>query len=194
MNYLAHIYLSGNNRQIQVGNFIGDFVKGKQHEQFPKTIQKGILMHRAIDDFTDNHPVFKETVALLRPSFNRYSGIIVDMYYDYLLASDFRRYSPNRSLHCFSLNFYASALLYYRWLPKRVKGFIFHFISTNKLKQYASLEGLGAALNLMHLHKSKAIDPVLSIEFLRANEVVLREQFQRFMPELIDFTRGLKGI
>ncbi|MDD3273470.1 MAG: DUF479 domain-containing protein, partial [Bacteroidales bacterium] len=64
MNYLAHIYLSGSNRQLQVGNFIGDFVKGRKHENYPKGIQKGILLHREIDRFTDCHPLFIETVEL----------------------------------------------------------------------------------------------------------------------------------
>lgn len=189
MNYLAHIYLSGNNRALQVGNFIGDFVKGRQHENFPKGIQNGILLHRAIDDFTDHHSVFKDTVDLLRPTFNRYSGIIADMYYDYLLASNFKDYSPKTSLNCFAKNFYLSLLWYYRWLPKQVQGFIWHFISTNRLKQYGDYNGLHTALMLMHLHKSEAINPGLSISFLRDNERILLEKFQRFMPEVIDFVK-----
>ena len=87
MNYLAHILLSGNDRRLQVGNFIGDFVKGTEYEQYPKRIKEGILLHRAIDSFTDNHPVFLETVDMLLPDFGRYSGIMADMFYDYLLAS-----------------------------------------------------------------------------------------------------------
>jgi len=88
LNYLAHIYFSDSCRQVAVGNFIGDFVKGRGYKSYPSGIRKGILLHREIDHFTDNHPVFQETVALLRPSFGRYSGIMADMYYDYLLASD----------------------------------------------------------------------------------------------------------
>lgn len=141
MNYLAHIFLSGNNRQLQVGNFIGDFVKGRRHNEFPKGIQQGILLHREIDNFTDSHPAFLETVEILRPAFGRYSGIIADMYFDYFLASDFGRHSNGKSIGLFAFNFYLSALLYYRWLPPRVKGFIFHFIGSNRLKKYASYEG-----------------------------------------------------
>jgi acyl carrier protein phosphodiesterase len=187
LNYLAHIYLSGNDRKLQVGNFIGDFVKGSQHENYPARIRAGILLHREIDHFTDEHPIFRETVHFLRPTFSRYSGIMADMYYDYLLASDFRRYSPKRNLHCFATNFYLSVLGNYRWLPKRVKGFIFHFISTNRLKKYASYDGLHNTLTIMHMHKAKAINPELSISFLKENEKYLREGFREFMPEVIDF-------
>ncbi len=191
MNYLAHILLSGTDRQLQVGNFIGDFVKGRQYENYPQRIKEGILLHREIDTFTDGHPVFLETVDHLRPAFDRYSGIMADMFYDYLLASDFRKYS-DRSLGVFAQNFYFSALLNYRWLPKQVQGFIFHFITTNRLKKYASFEGLHSSLSIMERYKSSAIKPALSIYFLNKNEAVLRRQFDEFMPDLIRFVNEKK--
>lgn len=183
MNYLGHIYFSGTNRQVAVGNFIGDFVKGRKYEEYPPCIKKGILLHRKIDHFTDTHPVFLETVDLLRPSFARYSGIMADMYYDYLLASDFERYNNGQSLVSFSRNFHVSAMLYYRWLPEKVKGFIFHFIRTNRLRKYASYEGLQESLQIMSMYKSSAIQPNLSIEFLKTNEEQLRSLFDKFMTE-----------
>lgn len=183
MNYLAHIYFSGTNRQVSIGNFIGDFVKGRRYEEFPTNIKKGILLHREIDHFTDTHPIFLETVDLLRPSFGRYSAIMADMYYDYLLASSFERYGNGESLGNFSRNFYLSALLYYRWLPKMVKGFIFHFIKTNRLKKYATYEGLQHSLEIMAAYKSSAINPTLGIEFLATNEAQMRILFDEFMIE-----------
>lgn len=183
MNYLAHIYFSGSNRQVAVGNFIGDFVKGRSYEKYPPCFQKGILLHRKIDHFTDTHPVFRDTVDILRPSFRRYSGIMADMYYDYLLASDFERYSNGQSLGKFSCNFYLSALLYYRWLPKKVKGFIFHFIRTNRIKEYATYDGLRYSLEIMSVYNSPAINPTLGIEVLATNEAQLRILFDKFMAE-----------
>ena len=190
MNYLAHIYLSGSDRQLQVGNFIGDFVKGRKHEDYPKGIQRGILLHREIDRFTDCHPLFIETVELLRPAFGRYSGIIADMYFDYLLASDFKRYNHSVPLGLFAANFYLSTIINYRWLPERVQGFIFHFIWTNRLKQYANYEGLEYSLKIMSHYKTKAINPELSITFLKENEEILRSRFNIFMPEAIEFVRS----
>lgn len=186
MNYLAHIYFSDGCRQVAVGNFIGDFVKGRGYKAYPSGIRKGILLHRKIDHFTDNHPVFKKTVELLRPSFGRYSGIMADMYYDYLLASDFERYSNGQRLDKFARNFYLSVLIYYWWLPKRVKGFIFHFIKINRLKRYGTLEGLQQSLEIMSVHKSTAINPTLGIEFLVANESQLRNHFGQFMTEALE--------
>ncbi|MFA6769641.1 MAG: ACP phosphodiesterase [Bacteroidales bacterium] len=189
MNYLAHIFLSGNDRQLQVGNFIGDFVKGRSHENYPPQIQTGILLHREIDSFTDSHPIFLETVEFMRPTFSRYSGIIADMYFDYLLASDFKKYSPKYSLNCFAANFYLSALLNYRHLPEQVKGFIFHFIGTNRLKKYGSYKGLQRSLQIMEHFKTSAINPELSIEFLKKNEQALKKYFHTFMPQAISHFR-----
>ncbi len=105
------------------------------------------------------------------------------MYYDYLLASDFERYSNGQSLGKFSRDFYLSALLYYRWLPKKVKGFIFHFIRTNRLKEYATYDGLRYSLEIMSVHSSPAINPTLGIEVLATNEAQLRILFDKFMAE-----------
>ena len=183
MNYLAHIYFSGKNRKVAVGNFIGDFVKGNSYDKYPLSFQEGILLHREIDQFTDTHPIFRESVDLIRPSFGRYSGIMVDMYYDYLLASDFERYSNGQNLGKFSRNFYLSALLYYRWLPKKVKGFIFHFIRTNRLEEYATHDGLEYSLKIMSVYNSSAINPTLGIEVLAKNEAQLRKLFEIFIVD-----------
>lgn len=192
MNYLAHIFLSGSNRRLQIGNFIGDFVKGRSYLNFPGDIQKGVVMHREIDRFTDNHPLFIDTLEILRPTFERYSGIIADMYFDYLLASEFRKYNPEQSLSSFARDFYFSAILNYYWLPRRVKGFIFHFIGSNRLKKYSTYEGLEESLYIMSVYKSKAIDSKLSITFLKENEDILRKKFDLFMPNVIDHVKGLK--
>lgn len=187
MNYLAHIFLSGSDRRLQVGNFVGDFVKGSRHEAYPGKIQQGILLHRDIDSFTDSHPVFLDTVQILRPVFDRYSGIMTDMYFDYFLASDFEKYSEGTSLSCFATDFYLSALLNYPWLPRRVKSFIFHFVGTNRLAKYASYDGLHESLSIMSRVKSDAINPDLSIAFLKENEDALRQNFHLFMPEVIAY-------
>jgi acyl carrier protein phosphodiesterase len=148
LNYLSHIFLSKNDFQIQIGNFIGDFVKGSQLNDFPPAIKIGIILHRKIDHFTDNHTIVKETKMFLRPTFGRYSGIILDMYFDYFLAKNFKEYSSGKSLKFFAFKFYISAIANYKYLPIRVKGFIFHFIFTNRLYKYSSIDGLEQSLEM----------------------------------------------
>ena len=83
MNYLAHVYLSGPDKALSIGNFIADHIKGKAYLDYPKTIQKGIILHRKIDHFTDQHPLFRKNVTLLFPQFRHYSRVIVDMFFDH---------------------------------------------------------------------------------------------------------------
>lgn len=187
MNYLSHIFLSKNDSRIAVGNFIGDFVKGSHFNDFPERIRKGIILHRKIDHFTDNHPVVIDTKAFIRPVFGRYSGIILDMYFDYFLAKNFKEYSSGKSLKFFAFEFYIVAVLNYKFLPVRVKGFIFHFIFTNRLYKYSSLEGLKYSLQIMAYHKVSAIKPIETIEFLIQNNDELEHRFRQFFPDLVKF-------
>lgn len=170
-----------------MGNFIGDFVKGNQYDNYPAEIRRGILLHRQIDSYTDSHPVVRETVAMLRPHFGRYSAIVVDLYFDHILALRFEDYSENRSLKRLSMQFYAASIIYYGHLPSRVKGFIWHFISTHRLRKYATIEGLKESLQIMQRHKTPAIDPDLVIDYLKQNSNQMESQFRLFFPDLIKF-------
>ncbi len=190
MNYLAHIFLSGKDSHVQVGNFIGDFVKGSQLNSYPERIRKGIRIHRAIDSFTDSHKVVRETVAFLRPAFGRYSAIVADMYFDYFLALDFQVYSHGKSLKRFSYLFYFSVLIHYRHLPDRVKRFIFHFVLTNRLSKYSTPEGLKDSLEIMASYKIPALEPEKINIFLLENHDELQKRFQLFFPDVIEFMEG----
>jgi len=186
LNYLAHIFLSGGNSRVQIGNFIGDFVKGSHFNDYPTTIRRGILLHRKIDEYTDSHPVVLKVKLFLRPAFGRYSGIITDMYFDYFLAIRFNQYS-SKSLNAFAFQFYFYALLNYRHLPARVRRFVFHFAGTNRLKKYGSLAGLKESLEIMSNYKVPAIDPQKTIAFLVEHHDELKTDFALFFPDLIDF-------
>lgn len=192
MNYLAHIYLSGSSLSVQTGNFIGDFVKGKQLERYPSTIRKGIVMHRKIDHYTDQHPVVKELIQLLRPEFGRYSGIIADMYFDYFLAKNFKAISGGGSLTVFAYRFYAGVLFRYWCLPKRVRGFIFHFIGTNRLVKYASAEGLQESLEIMARYKVSALDPYKIVHYLKMHEESLEQYFTDFFTDLEQYCHEIR--
>ena len=111
MNYLAHIFLSGGDRRVQIGNFIGDAVKGEAYKRYPSGFREGILLHRKIDDFADRHPAVKEAVGLGRPYFGRYSAVVTDIFFDYFLAVDFRAYA-GMPLQGFAWGFYGAMAFY----------------------------------------------------------------------------------
>ncbi|MDC1489988.1 ACP phosphodiesterase, partial [Flavobacteriaceae bacterium] len=105
MNFLAHVYLSEDNFSLAIGNLIADRVKGKDLTNFSPMIQKGILLHRKIDAFTDHHSLFKECVSILFPFYRHYSRVIIDMYFDHFLASNWDKYH-SKNLKVFSNEFY----------------------------------------------------------------------------------------
>lgn len=169
--------------EFRIGNFVGDAVKGRTYENYPSGFREGILLHREIDDYTDHHLVVREAIDMLRGDFGRYSGVLTDIYFDHLLARDFRRYS-GRSLRWFACSFYGALVLNYRYLPERFKGFLWHFILTNRLVRYASLSGIKRSLEIMVEYKNLGVDPEAAIVFFERNQDRLQELFDRFLPDV----------
>ena len=90
MNFLAHIYLSGDDPELKIGNFIADAVKGKKYTTYPQKIQEGIILHRKIDSFTDAHPIVKKSASRLFSKYGHYNSVIVDILYDHFLAKNWK--------------------------------------------------------------------------------------------------------
>ena len=88
MNFLAHIYLSGNNDLIKIGNFMADGIRGNDYLKFPDDVKKGILLHRQIDTFTDLNPIYRKSKHRLHAKYGHYSGVIMDILYDHYLAKN----------------------------------------------------------------------------------------------------------
>jgi len=102
MNYLAHAVLSFNDEFLLTGNMISDFVKGKKKFDYPASIQKGIELHRAIDQFTDFHPVTAKAKELFRTDYRLYSGAFIDIVFDHFLALDKEQFLENNGLKNFT--------------------------------------------------------------------------------------------
>ncbi len=186
MNYLAHLYLSGEEEKTMVGNFIGDHVKGKSFEKFPADIQKGILLHRKIDSFTDAHPKFREAKKLLTNGFGLYSGIIVDLLYDHVLAAKWDRYSE-KTLRSFSKRSHAILLSNYRYLPKRVQAFLPILIQNRRLESYATVDGIIQSIELMSRYTSLPKNSKYAKQILLENQDYFLENFEGFMNDMIEF-------
>ena len=186
MNYLAHLYLSGNNEATMVGNFIGDYVKGKSYQDFPENIQKGILLHRQIDYFTDQHLKFREAKKLLNGDYGLYAGIVIDLFYDHFLAKNWNRYSEY-SLREFAKYSHAVLLSHFRYLPNRVRGFLPFLIQNRRLESYAKTEGIQKSLEIMSRYTSLPENSVKAMEIMHSNNSFFEANFEAFMEETIDF-------
>ena len=146
MNFLAHAYLSFGQEEILVGNFIADFVRGKDIEKYPKKVQLGIQLHLAIDTYTDSHPLVKQVQSFLIPRFGHYSRVISDVFFDYFLAKNWNNYSDT-PLEQFSLDSYRILSLYPQELPETFRR-MFHWMRTqNWLYAYREPVGIQAALD-----------------------------------------------
>lgn len=183
MNYLAHIYLSGNDRRIQIGNFIGDAVKGDGYNRYSGGFREGILLHRKIDDFSDHHPAVREAVGLGRESFGRYSAVVTDIFFDHFLAVDFPAYA-GIPLRRFAFGFYGATVCHYAVLPPRIRGFLWHFILTNRLCRYASFEGIRQSLEIMADYRNLQVSPSDAIVFLQTHYDEWQNLFRTFFPDL----------
>src|SRR5215216_5596818 len=149
MNFLAHVYLSGENTKLMVGNFIADFVKGRNAlEKFSPEIAKGIDLHRAIDEFTDTHPVVAQSKNRLRPKYRHYSGVIVDVFYDHFLARNWNTYHTE-PLSDFAARTYRTIESFGPILPAGVKYMLPYMIKGNWLVNYGQTEGIHRALSGM---------------------------------------------
>jgi len=185
MNFLAHLYLSGDNPKVKIGNFIGDFVKGKNlTERFDAEVAKGIALHREIDWFTDTHAVVRESKNRLRPKYRHYSGVIVDIFYDHFLAKNWDKYST-LLLPDFAEACYATIQQHEIILPEEVKFMMPYMIKGNWLVHYSKLEGIQRALSGMARRTRFESKMEESVADLQENYEDFRKEFEVFFPDLV---------
>jgi acyl carrier protein phosphodiesterase len=187
MNFLAHLFLSGENPEIKLGNFIGDFVKGRnQEDRFGKEIAKGIALHREIDWYTDRHPIVKLSKERLRPKYRHYSGVITDVYFDHFLAKNFDRYSkqilPDFADDCYTLIQQHNAIL-----PEEVKVMMPYMIKGNWLVNYAKIDGIHRALSGMARRTRFDSKMEEASEDLKNSYSDFEREYFAFFPDLQKF-------
>lgn len=193
MNFLAHIYLSGESDEIKIGNFIGDYVKGRNYQKYPDLVQKGIIVHREIDSFTDSHPIVNRSKMHLKKRFRRYSGVIVDIFYDHFLASEWSMFSKH-PLPQYVINMYEILVNNYFILPNEIKTFLPFFIINNWLESYISIEGIEGVLRRMTKRTSLPNETTFAISELRKNYNLFRDDFMEYFPQLVSYVEEKHSI
>ncbi len=164
MNHLAHFFLSGDNDDIKIGNFIADFISNKEVDDYTEGVQQGIKLHREIDAFTDTHPIVKQSTKRLHPFHHKYSPVIVDIYYDYLLGKNWAHFNKGMtinasgawqeesplesiSLRIYVNNIYKLLKIRKKDLPVKLQARIDQMIADDWLMKYTTFEGLNEAFN-----------------------------------------------
>jgi acyl carrier protein phosphodiesterase len=184
MNYLAHAYLSFNEPGILTGNMISDFVKGKKKFDFPLGIQRGIALHRAIDEFTDFHPVTQQAKSYFKKEYRLYSGAFVDVVYDHFLANDKKEFIDEKELDSFCQSTYTELKNNSIGLPERFLQMLPFMQQQNWLFHYSYKEGIeksfgGLAKRAVYLSESAIAYSIFNNHYNQ-----LEECYQLFFPEL----------
>ena len=185
MNFLAHAYLSGTDEEVLIGNFIADAVKGSNAATFSEGIQKGIRLHREIDSYTDHHPVFLRSKKRLQDEYGKFSGVVVDIYYDHFLSRDWEKYF-DRELSEFALHVYKVMLENYAFLPPRSKRILPYMVIHNWLVGYSRFKDLQWVFDVMSRRSSKYNSGMEgAVESLKKDYPDFQKDFDEFFPDMI---------
>jgi acyl carrier protein phosphodiesterase len=191
MNFLAHLFVTRFNDDWMMGNMIADFIKKNEEKNFSEAIQKGIKVHRMIDTFTDSHPVIREGSHRIMPHFHKYSPVIVDIYYDYLLSKNWRHVS-DESLEDFSKRVYTMFQERMHEMPERLQKYLPNMIEHDWLNNYGTKPGL--VFTFQKFEKRLSFDMPLDTapEVLIENIEHFEKDFKAFFPELMTFVKNIE--
>ena len=188
MNYLGHAYLSFNSPQILVGNMISDFIKGSDKFLFSGNVQKGIALHRQIDEFTDFHPATKKAMEVFRPYYRLYSGPIMDILYDHFLAND-KNLFDDVSLKEFSAGIYRHLETSSTQLPNRFLQMFTYMKTEDWLYNYKYPEGIKKSLYGLMRRATFIRESNTAFDLLLKHYDHLNECYHDFFPDVKLFAK-----
>ena len=197
MNFLAHLHLAAPNPDAIVGNAIADLIRGPDLSLLPPAIQAGVRTHRKIDAFTDSHPVVNRSIARISAKWGWFSGIILDIYYDYVLATEWPAYSaePYREFVERMYDVLEGAKPH---VNAEGQHFLVKFRETDRLGQYATPAGIADTLErvsrrIAHRIPKRALPLHEAMPELTALHAEIRDDFRAFYPELQRYAAGLQA-
>lgn len=196
MNFLAHFFLGHPDEEHVVGNFLGDFVKGSDFNLYAPKISQGIVMHRMIDDFVDHHPAFLESKRMIFHRYRHYAGVVMDIYFDYFLAKNWKLFS-DQPLDEFISGCYQTLERYQSNMPYAAQVALKHMKQGDWLSRYTNYEGLARTFMGMSKYIKRKTGMETAVEDLLLHEEAMNAHFLEFFPEMItkrdDFLQNSQG-
>lgn len=171
-----------------IGNYIADHIRGNKFSHFDSKIQRGILLHREIDTFTDTHQIVRKSKRRLHERYGHYDGVIIDIFYDHFLAKNWDKYSAI-PLEIYSKSIYQLLKKNENILPEKSIKFLKYMIEYDILYNYQSLEGIQKVLNGMNYRTKGKSQMNLAIEDLKNLHKELEEDFTEFFEDLRNFSK-----
>ena len=188
MNYLAHSYLSYQQPDLIIGNFIADSIRGNHFEGLTDGVIEGIRLHRKIDTFTDSHPIYLTSKHRFSKDFDKYSGVLMDIIYDHYLAKNFEQYST-LPLQTHADSIYDILKNNHHFLPENAKRFYGYMTERNILFHYSTLKGIETVLTHLSGRIRNRFELQLAIPILEANYQEIEEEFAIFFDDLQAFCK-----
>jgi acyl carrier protein phosphodiesterase len=188
MNHLAHALLAGDEDLLIVGSLMGDFVHGRITQDMQPRLASGIRLHRAVDVFTDTHAEVGALRALFAPPFRRYAGILLDLWFDHLLARDFACWST-QPLEAFSARVQSLLRQHAAELPAEMRAFAAYMESNGLPAGYADSARIGRALIGVGRRLSRANPLHEALPLLQEKSAEIQHGFARFFPQLVEYAR-----
>ncbi|WP_312556555.1 acyl carrier protein phosphodiesterase [Empedobacter brevis] len=183
MNFVAHQYLSFGNHSLQIGNLLGEIVKGKQYLSYDDEIQKGILLHRTIDTFTDSHDIVKQSSSYFHDTQHKFAPIIIDVIYDYFLIKYWNDFSET-SFEQFKSACYQLFNINYDSFPKKLQETIFYLLKYDWFENYSTIEGVQKTLKGIGSRTKFQNNLHEIIPVFEKNYSHLENDFLNFFPQL----------
>lgn len=183
MNYLAHIYLSGRDTKVMLGNFMADSIKGKDYLNYEKGIQKGILLHREIDTYTDAHPIVIKSKEKFYDILHHYSGVAVDVLYDYVLAKNWHLYHQQK-LEVYVSEVYQTLTDHKKFLTEHVLNFLPIMIEYNWLVNYKDIDGIEQILKQMNRRIKHRVDLSAAVPQMLLYQSEFENEFKLFFEDI----------
>lgn len=193
MNHLAHLFLAAPTAESLIGNLAGDFVKGPLHERFTPAIRAGIMAHRKIDGFTDEHPSVMAFRRVLIPEYGHYARVVADMFFDHFLAADFERWGA-QDLGSFLTRTFATIDPHQDLLPERLLKIYPHMRDGRWFSSYALVEGIEQALGAISRRFRRPVDLAPAARHLVESRHELERRFEEFFPDVIVFARKVNPL
>lgn len=189
MNFLGHIYLTGNDRELLLGNFMADSIKGNNYLEYPQSIQKGVLLHRFIDSYTDDHPSFRDSTSKLHADFGHYSGVLVDIFYDHFLAKNWNDFHST-PLEVFAQEFYTYMDNRYDKMTSAMKYMFPYMRDNNWFMRYTTLQGIEKTLTEMGGRIGREFELEKSVQNLENEYESFQKDFDIFITDIIIATKN----
>ncbi|MFK5976263.1 MAG: ACP phosphodiesterase [Sulfurovum sp.] len=191
MNWLAHIFLSEQKIDFQLGNFLADPLKGRLWQGASEEFERGMESHKRIDAYTDSHKIVSLSKSRLRKK-GLLKPVIIDLTYDYLLSKNWNLFS-NISKDEFLKQFNANAKTRAYSLPPRPLELVLNLVEADRLNRYNSLEQLKISFERIDTRLSSRL---LAKEnavgyFDKVEEIIddIEEDFLIFFPQLCQHTK-----